>query len=145
MLWLMRARLTSLIFKVNFIEENLFPKKLPKTNFHLPKTRLLKNTMLRGKPFHPQKGNFPHPLFPLKSRKKWYDKIRILFYDFTVLLRFYLCFLKKQKTPRFQKISRSDFYFCIIDFYLFKATWMCPKTYALFPLGKVFLILNKFV
>ena len=123
----MRARLTSLIFKVNFIEDNLFPKKLPKTNFHLPKTRLLKNTMLRGKPFHPLKGNFPYPLIRLKSKEKVYDKIQILFYDFTVLLRFYLCFLKKQKTPRFQKISRSDSDFFNYQFSPFSGSYVLPK------------------
>ena len=45
-----------------------------------PKTLYLKYTMLRGKPSHPVLGQNPYPLFPLKSSKKGYDKIRILFY-----------------------------------------------------------------
>ena len=36
--------------------------------------------MLRSKPSHPILGQNPHPLFPLKSSKKGYDKIQILFY-----------------------------------------------------------------
>ena len=57
--------------------------------------------MLRGKYPHPQKGNFSYPQIPLKSRKKAYDKIRILSYKNTVFIRFYLCFLKKERPQDF--------------------------------------------
>ena len=61
-----------------------------------PKTLYLKYTMLRGKHPHPVLGQNPHPLFPLKARKKGYDKIRILFYKNLIFIRFYLCFLKNK-------------------------------------------------
>ena len=92
-----------------------------------PKTLYLKYTMLRGKHPHPVLGQNPHPLFPLKSRKKTYDKIRILFYKNTVFSRFLLCFFKLKDLKIFYnlKVCLTTLFGCL--FLPFSHYWTVPQ------------------
>ena len=75
-----------------------------------PKTLYLKYTMLRGKPSHPVLGQNPHPLFPLKARKKGYDKIRILFYKSIRFSKVLPMFSKKAKDLKIHLKSQGLIY-----------------------------------
>ena len=75
-----------------------------------PKTLYLKYTMLRGKHPHPDLGQNPHPLFPLKARKKGYDKIRILFYKSIRFSKVLPMFSKKAKDLKIHLKSQGLIY-----------------------------------
>ena len=75
-----------------------------------PKTLYLKYTMLRGKHLHPVLGQNPHPLFPLKSSKKGYDKIQILFYKNSRFSKVLPMFSKKAKDLKIHLKSQGLIY-----------------------------------
>ena len=92
-----------------------------------PKTLFQKNTMLRGEPSHPQKGNFAYPLSLLNSRKKYMIKFRFYYILTTISSRFFLCFSKIKRPQDFILISRSDFFLRILFFTLFRTFGIAPK------------------
>ena len=75
-----------------------------------PKTLYLKYTMLRGKHPHPVLGQNPHPLFPLKSSKKGYDKIHILFHKSIRFSKVLPMFSKKAKDLKIHLKSQGLIY-----------------------------------
>ena len=98
-----------------------------------PKTLYLKYTMLRGKPSHPVLGQNPHPLFPLKSSKKGYDKICILFYKSIRFSKVLPMFFEKLKDLKIRLESQGLISYLIILIFTFFRLYLCAQKQGLKP------------